>query len=984
MPAAALAKLSRPKLYSAILRARLFQRLDQTREHPAIWVCGPPGAGKTTLVASYVSEREIPGIWYQVDSGDGDPATFFYYLGLAAEQAVKGKHRPLPLLTPEFQHDVDRFSRRHFRALFARLPDGALVVLDNVQEAPADSAFQSILEALVEEIPEGVNVLCLSRTDPPSAFARYASTGRLATVEWADLRLTLEETRQIAAVKQPISERTLARLFEQSEGWAAGLTLMLERIARTGDVPEAIEAETREAVFNYFAGTLFDKQPADTRQVLLRTAFLPQITPSLAESLTGNPNAGKLLEHLHRRHLFTYRRRLGPPRAQVKKRGSEPDEAAYEYHALFRDFLLAKAQEEYTRAGLHRLLEETAQLLETIERDEDAVALYRAAEDWGAVTRLLLKQAPRLLRQGRAQTLREWIAGVPGEEVAARPWISYWLGVSLIPIDQLEAIGRLEQAFERFTGVDDPIGQIACAARIIEAIYRGYVNYKPVERWIDVLDTLLADGLKISDQDVELRAYCSLVLATVSCSPRHPRLAPSVERVSRLLAEGLEPDLLVTAGDVLLRSFAWAADVPNGRRVIGLVDRVVEDKSVAQLAQLYWRARVGMFNISDGRYAAAEAALRKADEIAVNFGSHTATVLVHLFWVFLRLAQRDVEEAERHVGTMLQAITPGRASDLHLCRFAQSLLAAHTDTPERAMRGRSRATGSEHARRALLRGDVWNRSTRGAARSIGADERSRTPRCQRQRGDTRHLHEPCRGPVAARAGVMRRCGTDDRMRARTLMDSATSMNVDTNLFVLRLIPNVLPCGFRLRSARGNRRSQDQGLDRALSDCSRRSGVRALAVGGAGSISWEVYAWCATTSLCCSRERPRRSPWSCSCSWRRQAQAESRPGWSQIVYGQIWKVMRLQPVSTRTCTVCASCWESRMHCSAPRAASRSTRCAVGWTPGRSSNSPRTACRLPGKTWLKRRARRWTSTRATFWIGKASIRGRWLFASNSLDA
>ena len=478
MPATALAKLSRPKLYSAVPRARLFQRLDETREHPAIWVCGPPGAGKTTLVASYVSEREIPGIWYQVDAGDGDPATFFYYLGVAADQAAKGKHKPLPLLTPEFQHDLDGFSRRYFRELFAQLPERALLVLDNVQEAPADSSFQSILASLLEEIPEAVNVLCISRADPPSTFARYASTGRLATLEWADLRLTLDETRQIAAVKQPIEERTLVQLFEQSEGWAAGLTLMLERIARTGVVPEAIEAETREAVFNYFAGTLFEKQPADTRQVLLRTAFLPQITPSLAESLTGNPNAGKLLEHLHRRHLFTYRRRLGLARTPIKQRASEADEATYEYHALFRDFLLAKAQEEYSRTGLRRLLEETAQLLETIEREEEAVALYRDAEDWGAVTRLLLKQAPRLLRQGRAQTLREWIAGVPEAEVGARPWISYWLGVSLIPVDQLEAIGRLEQAFERFRGMDDKIGQIACAARVIEAIYRRYVNYQ--------------------------------------------------------------------------------------------------------------------------------------------------------------------------------------------------------------------------------------------------------------------------------------------------------------------------------------------------------------------------------------------------------------------------------------------------------------------------------------------------------------------------
>ena len=102
------------------------------------------------------------------------------------------------------------------------------------------------------------------------------------------------------------------------------------------------------------------------------------------------------------------------PRPRSRGANRNADEATYEYHALFRDFLLATAQDEYSQSGLRRLLEETAQLLETIERDEDAIALYRDAEDWVAVTRLLLKQAPLLLRQGRAQTLREWIAGVSG------------------------------------------------------------------------------------------------------------------------------------------------------------------------------------------------------------------------------------------------------------------------------------------------------------------------------------------------------------------------------------------------------------------------------------------------------------------------------------------------------------------------------------------------------------------------------------------
>ncbi|MBI1398363.1 MAG: hypothetical protein GC151_20505, partial [Betaproteobacteria bacterium] len=79
-----LAKLTRPKLHDVIARERLFHVLDDSsRTRPVTWIESPPGAGKTTLVASYLEARSRPGIWFQVDPGDNDPATFFYYLGLA-------------------------------------------------------------------------------------------------------------------------------------------------------------------------------------------------------------------------------------------------------------------------------------------------------------------------------------------------------------------------------------------------------------------------------------------------------------------------------------------------------------------------------------------------------------------------------------------------------------------------------------------------------------------------------------------------------------------------------------------------------------------------------------------------------------------------------------------------------------------------------------------------------------------------------------
>ncbi|MGH8626641.1 MAG: hypothetical protein ACREYC_15685, partial [Gammaproteobacteria bacterium] len=47
-PSPKLAKLTRPQASNAVLRHRLFTRLDEAQERPIVWIHGPPGAGKTT------------------------------------------------------------------------------------------------------------------------------------------------------------------------------------------------------------------------------------------------------------------------------------------------------------------------------------------------------------------------------------------------------------------------------------------------------------------------------------------------------------------------------------------------------------------------------------------------------------------------------------------------------------------------------------------------------------------------------------------------------------------------------------------------------------------------------------------------------------------------------------------------------------------------------------------------------------------------
>lgn len=124
-PAPTLAKFSRPRLYAVVKRERLFRLIDDARAHPVIFIAGPPGAGKTTLVASYVEVRRTPGLWFQADAGDADPPTFFHYLAVAAASIggkAARKASSLPRWNPGYANELAAFTRRFLREFFALFP----------------------------------------------------------------------------------------------------------------------------------------------------------------------------------------------------------------------------------------------------------------------------------------------------------------------------------------------------------------------------------------------------------------------------------------------------------------------------------------------------------------------------------------------------------------------------------------------------------------------------------------------------------------------------------------------------------------------------------------------------------------------------------------------------------------------------------------------------------------------------------------------
>ncbi|MEP7183384.1 MAG: BTAD domain-containing putative transcriptional regulator [Betaproteobacteria bacterium] len=656
-----LAKLTRPKLFGAVSRERLHGLLDERLAHPAVWVVAPPGAGKTTLVAGYLESRRRPALWYQVDRGDADPATFFYYLGLAAGQygGVRGGER-LPVLTPEYLPDLPGFTRRFFRTLFARLPRPSLLVLDNYQEIPSGASTHGVVACALEELPEGVGCVVVCRVDPLPEFARLIATQSLSTIGWDELRLTEPEATAIAAARRITDESVVKEAYQRSGGWVTGLILMLgqSRDSRRG---AGIPIASPESVFNYFAGVLFNQLRPETRQVLLATAMLPRLTAPLAAQVSKVQHAGNALRELHQQNYFVDRRADGEP--------------TYQLHALFREFLLERIKRDCAPIERQDLARRSAAALESCGELEEAAALYSEAGDWSKATGLILGIAPALLAQGRWQTLQQRIAALPREHVETVPWLQFWRGASEAAVDLVAARVTLTRAFEAFKRAHDALGQMLAAAAVIESYTAMYDDQMPCGPWIAILEDLLSANPGFPDVESELQVMSSLNFATGVSAPENPRLAAYASRLMPLIEADVDPNLAAPGAIALLNHFSWRGEMESARRASLVARALVANPMLLPMRKIGVLIALAYFEFVRAGYDECGGHFDAAIALAAEHGLSPLEPFLRLCDSWRRLERgecKTVAEVVRHAET---ALSPNRRIDISLLHHVMGWLA---------------------------------------------------------------------------------------------------------------------------------------------------------------------------------------------------------------------------------------------------------------------------------------------------------------------
>lgn len=675
-----LAKITRPSYCDVFPRKRLFQLMDRSLKRPILWLSAPAGSGKTTTVSCYIESGKLPCLWYQIDGGDADAATFFSFMGLAAGKAAPRRKDRLPLLTPEYLQDVQTFSLRYFENLYNRLTSPsflkkgagkAVVVFDNYHEVPANSPFHEILRRGLEIIPEGVHFIFISRNEPPPAFARLQAGRAMTVLRQDELRLTPEETAGILRIKLrrehiSFSPAFNSLLYHKTGGWAAGVTLMLEQIHKENIVSPSLKHITADTVFNYFHTEIFGKLDPDTQDFLLKTALFPSMDSRMAGTLTGLNNAGKRLSELNMRNCFTERRSLPA--------------IVYQYHPLFREFLLSIMPERFGPEELRTQKKKAAEILEDVCKIEDAARLFCGAGEWEGIIRMVKRHAMGLLREGRNSVLREWLNMLPAGITDKDAWLLYWTGMCSFPFDMPSAREYLEKALEAFKSVNDSVGIYLSWAGIVDTYAFELEEWKQLDNCIARLKALRKSHPSFPSKELELIVSSRMLIALTLRKTDQPDIVHRwLERVSVLLQENPSVDIQMDTLFFMSIYYIWRGEYARNTLLFEKTKAEILHSRLSPLAAIRMKMIEAVHYWVTGQYAEALNTVSEGLSLSDKSGVHLFDFLLWCWRASTEILLGEREAAEKSLKLIQSHLNSAKTLDLFYYHINSAWHALITD-----------------------------------------------------------------------------------------------------------------------------------------------------------------------------------------------------------------------------------------------------------------------------------------------------------------
>lgn len=466
-----------PLVMDAVKRQRLFDLLDAYQDRQNILITGQAAQGKTTLLATYLKDKSLTTIWVPTRADDQDHAKLFNRLSMALTE----KTGPQKTIGSNAILGTQKPVLRHAQRLIQMLVETKIplaLVFDDMEHLGDESSGFELVRHLVETRFETLKIYMLSRQRPALNFAWLKMAKNLFVLTNEDLSFTLNETGDFFSRKKGMSQNQIKKIHHITDGWAGGLTLVLESFRQVNEklvLPERLTAE----VFNYFSREIYQQLDPQTQDFLIHTALLDIIDPQIITHLFGRDDRLDILKALENRNLFIQRLETASGTDQFK------------YHHLFREFLLKDLLKTKGHEGIRALNRKIGYYYWEQKNHETALDFLIRAEDFEQVIRIIKIKGADLIIKGNYALLSRRLESLPEEMVESDPWLIFFKTMTRRILGGKKNIIQFKKALSLFEKANDTRGIVLCIGFLIEAAVFVRQSSTAILEWIQTGETLL-------------------------------------------------------------------------------------------------------------------------------------------------------------------------------------------------------------------------------------------------------------------------------------------------------------------------------------------------------------------------------------------------------------------------------------------------------------------------------------------------------------
>jgi LuxR family transcriptional regulator, maltose regulon positive regulatory protein len=392
-------------------RTELLATLERATRKRVTIVSALAGSGKTTLLREWARS--------------------------STDRVVIVSSRPGEMDAQQFEDALD---------LLESPPQPVTLIVDDLHELKSAEALAR-LEALIERLPANARVILASRRDPQIHLHRLRLVDEVAEIRANDLRLSEAETGTLLRGSGlTLSDEAVASLHDRTEGWAAGLRLAAISMADHPDPERFVEEFSggHRAVAEYLIAEMLDSQPAEVRDLLLRTSLVDRVNGGLADLLGGQTGSERILLELEDANAFVV--------------SLDPGRTWFRFHQLLTDFLWLE---------LRRTMADEVPVLHRRAADwlldhGDVLAAVRhllAAGDRVAAVEIISDNVFGLALDGSIETVDSLLASLPRGAAAEHPELALARAIT-----RLEH-GHLEEAATHLDRAESHLGGVATQRR---------------------------------------------------------------------------------------------------------------------------------------------------------------------------------------------------------------------------------------------------------------------------------------------------------------------------------------------------------------------------------------------------------------------------------------------------------------------------------------------------------------------------------------